>query len=93
MSVSKYRGPNNVFLPIIGRLANGFAELNAVLNIEVPEIPKMPPGLRKFSFELESGFTPGEPAANAAGRGSQKLFVVVPCMQPNSLGVQGYPVL
>ena len=71
MSVSKYLGPKSVLRPIIGLLANGFAELNAVLNIAVPGIPKIPPGLRKFSFELESGFTPGEPAANAVGRGSQ----------------------
>ena len=70
-SVSKYLGPNNVLRPIIGRLANGFDELNAVLKMVVPGMPKIPPGRRKLSFELELGFTPGELAASADGRGSQ----------------------
>src|SRR5204863_170772 len=50
---------------------------------------KMPPGLRKLAFVLANGFWP----EYDKGRGSQKLFDVVPSKHPNAFGVHGNPEL
>src|SRR6476620_6799785 len=97
----KYFGPRKTLRPIPGRLAKGLP-LNGITVLKyllqpAPELQsapairlfgKMPPGVRKLSLLLLNGVPP----RNATGRGSQKLFIVVPSRHPNNFGVQGKPV-